>query len=63
MVLKIQSKKKSTNNRQLGQYREETALKFVHYISDVGSNAIEESMNDQGFHDNTENGDEQLSDE
>ncbi|CAF3949781.1 unnamed protein product [Adineta steineri] len=63
MILKIRSNLTLTNNDQSGQNREASVLKLVPYISDIGSNVAEESMNDQGLHDNTENEDVQVSTE
>ncbi|CAF1117674.1 unnamed protein product [Adineta steineri] len=55
MIWKIRSDLTSTINRRLVQYREQIDLEFVPYISDIGSNAVEQHVNDQGPHDNTEN--------
>ncbi|CAF1030681.1 unnamed protein product [Adineta steineri] len=60
MILKIRSSSTLTNNDEPDHDREEIVLKFVPYIFDIGSNAVEQHVNDQGFHDSTENEHEQL---
>ncbi|CAF0932793.1 unnamed protein product [Adineta steineri] len=63
MVLKIRSNLTLTSNDQPDQNREASVLKFVAYISDIGSNVAEQNVNEQGLHDNTENEDVQVSTE
>ncbi|CAF0879197.1 unnamed protein product [Adineta steineri] len=63
MVLKIQSNLTITINDEPDHDREETVLKFVPYIFDIGSNVAEENVNEQGLHDNIENEDVQVSTE
>ncbi|CAF4252625.1 unnamed protein product [Adineta steineri] len=55
MISKIQSNLKLTNNDEPDHDREEIGSEFVRYISDIGSNAVKQHVNDQGPHDNTEN--------
>ncbi|CAF0969722.1 unnamed protein product [Adineta steineri] len=61
MILKIRSNLKLTNNDEPDHDREEIVLKFVPYISDIGSNAVEQHVNEQGLHDNTENENDRIS--
>ncbi|CAF0932809.1 unnamed protein product [Adineta steineri] len=71
MILKIQSGSTSTINRHLGQYREQIHLEFVDYIFDVdlefvgivdvNSDYAQQHVNDQDFHENTENENDQSS--
>ncbi|CAF1032706.1 unnamed protein product [Adineta steineri] len=60
MISKIRSNLTPTSNDQPDQNREASVLKLVPYISDIGSNAAEQHVNDQGLRVGTENEDDKL---